>query len=200
MAQDLIFIDSRVADYQTLIAGLSADAEWVLLDAGQDGLLQMQKALSQYTELDSIQIISHGSAGALYLGSTVLTSENLDGHADILQMIGASLAPGGDLLLYGCDVAEGDTGAAFISRLAQLTGADVAASTNVTGAGGDWLLEAMTGEVTATSALLCPGSQTARTVAARESTASALMGPAPSWGANSWSTPTQQASSLMCGS
>ena len=31
--KNIVFIDSRVAGYETLIAGLSADTEWYLLDA-----------------------------------------------------------------------------------------------------------------------------------------------------------------------
>ncbi len=51
-------------------------------------------------------------------------------------------------MLYGCDVAQGDVGQQFIEQLSVLTGADIAASTNLTGAanqGGDWVLEAVTG-------------------------------------------------------
>jgi len=64
------------------------------------------------------------------------------------------LTDSGDILLYGCDVAQGEIGQAFIEQLAQLTGADVAASTDLTGAaalGGDWVLEAQAGVVEAAS-------------------------------------------------
>ena len=63
--KNIFFIDSRVADYQTLIAGLPVDSEWVLLNAEEDGVLQMQNALTGYRDLDSIQVISHGSTGTL---------------------------------------------------------------------------------------------------------------------------------------
>ena len=52
MSRTLVFIDSRVADYQTLIAGLGADAEWVLIDAYSDGIAQMQSALAGYSGLE----------------------------------------------------------------------------------------------------------------------------------------------------
>ncbi len=51
-------------------------------------------------------------------------------------------------MLYGCDVAQGDVGQQFIEQLGVLTGADIAASTDLTGAankGGNWVLEAATG-------------------------------------------------------
>jgi hypothetical protein len=40
------FIDSRVGDYQTLIAGLGSDAARVLIDADRDGIDQMRSALA----------------------------------------------------------------------------------------------------------------------------------------------------------
>src|SRR6266511_4883597 len=91
------------------------------------------------------QIVSHGSEGSITLGSTILDQGNVASYADALAQIGAALAPDGDIMLYGCDVAGGTTGQQFIDALARLTGADVAASTDLTGAaalGGDWTLEA----------------------------------------------------------
>ena len=112
MIKNLVFVDSRVADYQTLIAGLGTDSAWVLINADQDGVVQMQAALAGYSGLDSIQIVSHGSAGTLYLGSTVLDQEGLSSFADQLRTIGDSLSETGDILLYGCNVAQGEVGQA----------------------------------------------------------------------------------------
>src|SRR5262249_40537568 len=63
---------------------------------------------------------------------------------------GNALKSTGDILIYGCDVAEGASGRKFVDTLSKLTGADVAASTNVTGAtslGGDWNLEYAAGPI-----------------------------------------------------
>ena len=148
--KNVVFIDSRVAGYESLIAGLSADTEWYLLDANQDGIDQMQRILSGYSNLDSIQVISHGSTGTLYLGSTVLNGDNLYSYQTQLQAIGASLTETGDILLYGCNVAQSDIGISFVNSLAQITGADVAASIDASGSlarGGDSDLERATGGV-----------------------------------------------------
>lgn len=62
------------------------------------------------------------------------------------------LSETGDILLYGCNVAQGEAGARFIEQLSAYTGAEVAASTDYTGAlalGGDWVLEASTGAIEA---------------------------------------------------
>ena len=125
--QNILFIDSHVAAHQTLTTSLGADTEWHLLNTDQDGIEQMQRILSGRTGLDSIQLVSHGSAGTLYLSSTVPDSANLGSYQSQLQAIGSSLTATGDILLYDCDVAQGDAGVSCVNSLAQITGADVAA-------------------------------------------------------------------------
>ena len=134
MTQNIIFIDSRVSNYQSLIDSLTEPAEVFILDAAWDGLAQMTAYLQGRSGIDAIHLISHGSQGALYLGSTVLDSERLASYRTPLASIGSSLTESGDISLYGCNVARGDTGLQFITSLAQYTEADVAASTDATGA------------------------------------------------------------------
>ena len=149
-ATSIIFVDSRVANYQDLINCLPPGSEVYVLDSMSDGLEQMASYLHGRTGLDAIHIISHGSVGALYLGSTVLSSDNLAFYQIQLTTIGQALTYAGDILLYGCDVGQGDVGVEFITALAEVTGADVAASDDVTGvavAGGNWILEQKIGRV-----------------------------------------------------
>ena len=87
---------------------------------------------------------SYGFPGALYLGNAVLNGSNLSDYQTQLELLGASLIDYGDILLYGCNVAQGPTGLSFVNELARITRADVAASTNLTGKGGDWTLEVAT--------------------------------------------------------
>ncbi|MFN6997731.1 MAG: tandem-95 repeat protein, partial [Aquincola tertiaricarbonis] len=92
----------------------------------------------------------HGSAGALQLGAATLDAQALLQRAGELAGWSQALAPGADLLLYGCDFAATDAGRAMVQGLAALTGADVAASTNATGsatAGADWRLEYRSGAI-----------------------------------------------------
>src|SRR5215813_6046686 len=99
---------------------------------------------------------SHGSDGQIELGATTLNFQSLLSHASQIKGWKQALAPGADLLVYGCDVAEHADGRALIDALSRLTGADVAASENVTGAaakGGDWDLEYRTGTIEAALAL-----------------------------------------------
>ena len=152
MAKTIVFIDSRVNDIDLLISQFDAGTEYKVIDAHSDGVLQMEAALAGKSSYDSIQIISHGSSGALTIGSTLLSADNLLQYQSQLEAIGHYLNANGDILLYGCNIAAGIGGVDFINSLAGLTGADVAASTDLTGAsslGGDWVLEAQTGSIEA---------------------------------------------------
>src|SRR5262249_9149308 len=135
-SHQLVLIDARVPDYQSLLQGVTSGDRVLILDQHTDGLSQLASYLqaNQVSGLTAIQIVSHGSAGAVDLGASVLNADSLAGDGSALARIRAALAPGGDLLLYGCDVAAGPAGHAFVEALAAATGADVAASTDRTGA------------------------------------------------------------------
>ena len=150
MSSSLVVIDSRVANFHALIASLPAGNEYVVLDRERDGMVQIVEALAGKGGHSSIQIISHGAPGAITLGSTLLDSTALHDYSAELATIGSALLPMGDLMLYGCNVGNGDVGQQFVATLAQLTGADVAASDDLTGAatfGGDWVLEVQSGTI-----------------------------------------------------
>ena len=143
-SKSVFFIDFRVSNFQSLIEELPEDAEVFVLSADSDGLAQMVERLQGRSGIDTLHVISHGSEGTLYLGSTVLNNSNLQDNAGLLASLGGLMAETGDILLYGCNVAQADGGLHFINTLAQLTRTDVAASNNLTGAtslGADWLLE-----------------------------------------------------------
>ncbi|MEI6643365.1 MAG: DUF4347 domain-containing protein [Novosphingobium sp.] len=151
-ARSVTIIDPRAGHIAALVAGLPAGEAVLVLDGTRDGLGQIAALLEGMGPVDALHIVGHGSAGALYLGSSAVDAAALAAHADDLAAIGRHLAPGGDILLYGCNVAAGDTGAAFLTAFGALTHADVAASTDVTGAaalGGNWTLEAHSGSIEA---------------------------------------------------
>ena len=154
--KEVVFVDTSVADYKTLEAGIKAGVAIVEIDGGQDGLAQIAQWAQTNSGYDSIAILGHGSAATLNLGSNTLTSASLASSTVQTELaeIGQALTADGDLMLYGCDVAQGSEGEAFIADLAKATGADVAASSDATGAasrGGDWALEAATGTIDSSS-------------------------------------------------
>ena len=54
MPASILFVDPRVADYQSLLVDLSADVEVFVLNAEEDGVLQIAMALEGYSQLDAI--------------------------------------------------------------------------------------------------------------------------------------------------
>jgi len=132
--REVIFIDPNVADLDGLLADLSPSAEVHLLDAHRDGVQQIAEILANESDIDAIHIISHGAGGRLTLGNVSLTQDSIAGeHAQLLETIGNALSEDADLLIYGCNFAEGSEGEAASQALAHATGADVAASTDTTG-------------------------------------------------------------------
>jgi len=148
---EIVFIDAAVEDRDTLIAGIDPSIEIVMLDSDRDGVEQIADALSSRSDVDAIHILSHGRSGTLDLGSTKLTEASMKGrHADEMAVIRNALSQDADILIYGCDFGAKARGASAIDYLAVITGADVAASEDLTGAaalGGDWDLEVETGIV-----------------------------------------------------
>ena len=150
--QEIVFVDGQVQDYQQLLAGIKPGTEVVVLNPTGDGLKQISDYLSGRSGIDAIHIVSHGLPGQVTLGSLTLDKAGLDARAADLAQIGQSLDADGDILFYGCDVGSGAAGQAFVNQIAQLSGADVAASNDATGStsqGGDWTLEVTSGSIEA---------------------------------------------------
>jgi hypothetical protein len=143
----VVFIDSQIQDSDDLLTGLSANTKVHHLGNSRDGVEQISEILSQYQNLDAVHIVSHGSEGSLDLGTAILSLETLHDYHQELSGWSQALSEEADLLFFGCNVAQGARGQAFIHQLDELTGADIAASTDLTGLGGDWILEAATGTV-----------------------------------------------------
>ncbi|MBO7007802.1 MAG: HYR domain-containing protein, partial [Pseudomonadales bacterium] len=84
------------------------------------------------------------NSGLLRLGDHVIDQRSLLENSAQWAEIGQHISVDGDLLLFGCNVADGDKGKQFVAELAEITGADVAASIDKTGhrdLQGDWDLE-----------------------------------------------------------
>ncbi len=135
--RELVIVDARTPDYQRLIDGLQASSERqfevVILDAERSGVEQITSVMAEQQGLSAVHLISHGASGELTLGSDTLDNNSLLRHAQAVAGWGDSLTRDADLLIYGCDLASTDEGQDFVLMLAQLTGADVAASDDLTG-------------------------------------------------------------------
>ncbi|MEG4348662.1 SdrD B-like domain-containing protein [Microcoleus sp. LAD1_D3] len=152
--QHIVFVDSAVEDWQSLAVGVKAGKEVILVDRGRDGIEQIAEALQSRKGIESVHIISHGESGSLQLGPTILNSDNLETYRDCLKRWFSSsvnsIKNRFEILLYGCNVAAGEKGEAFVQKLSKLTKANIAASSDITGSaqkGGNWVLEYATGAI-----------------------------------------------------
>jgi VCBS repeat-containing protein len=148
---EVVFVDPTVPDYESLLAGMGPNVEVVVLDASRDGVEQIAESLTGRSGIDAIHLISHGDAGTLQLGTGTLNAETMSTrYADEFTTIQQALSEQADILVYGCNFAEGEVGQAAVARLAELTGADVAANSDRTGhidLGGDWKFETQVGSI-----------------------------------------------------
>jgi Tfp pilus assembly protein FimT len=151
----ILFIDPSVDNYESLLKGVIGNIKVVVLDRTVDGVAQITEVLSKYQEIENVHIVSHGVPGTLYLGNCELSLSTLELYADQLKKwfalsLQSPCAPSPHLLLYGCQVASGDAGSEFLTKLHQLTGASLSASSHFTGnaaLGGDWNLEVNIGNI-----------------------------------------------------
>ncbi len=154
MSQSIAFIDASLA--QNNLALKSFDGQVYVIPFGEDGVQYIADVLSRHQNLDAVHLFSHGAEAAIMLGKTVLSLATLQTNAAHLQSWQAALAPGADLLIYGCNVAAGPGGEAFITELSQMLGVDIAASEDLTGTvlGADWQLERASGSIEASATQL----------------------------------------------
>ncbi|MBW3587247.1 MAG: DUF4347 domain-containing protein, partial [Cyanobacteria bacterium 0813] len=155
-SKSIVFIDPDLDDYQTLAGGVLPGAEIIILDKNGNGVEQITAKLQTIAAaggtVDQVHIFSHGNSGSLQLGSATVNADNLPQYESQLQGWRNALSDKGDIVLYGCDVAAG-SGSDFVDRLGELTGADIAASSDRTGSGGNWNLEFAKGDIEAPLAL-----------------------------------------------
>ena len=143
--EELVIINSNIADKDVVLSQLGG-RDVLEIDPSQDALSQIQDYLDANpdTRYDAIHILTHGNDQGFYLGSTQVTD------AGQMTVFTGHMTENADFMLYGCNLAATERGQALIHEIADVTGCDVAASTDMTGAaavGGDWVLEYNVGVV-----------------------------------------------------
>jgi hypothetical protein len=153
--KELIVVDGSLENLQSLLDNISRiapDKTLLVLDPSGSQVNQLTANLQQdATGYDAIHILSHGGEGWISLGAEKLELANPAQNTALWESVKTSLTNDGDILLYGCNVANDTNGLATITELANFTAADIAASTDVTGSAGNWVLEATSGSVEALS-------------------------------------------------
>ena len=145
--KNIVFIDSAVEDYETITSSFKENTEFYLINSNEDGFKRINEILKERKNIDALHLIGHGSAGQILFGNAFLNNETIDNYKSTLTSIGQSLTTSGDILFYGCNVASTEQGEILIKKISEITKADIAASDDITGKGGDWDLEKKIGIV-----------------------------------------------------
>jgi len=154
--RELVIVDTDTPNFQFLLDDLlnqqtsERQFDVLLLDNNQNGIDQITAALGNYQNLDAIHIVSDGNNGNIDLGNSTLSYNNIDLYSSDIASWSNALAQDADILIYSCELASGAEGINLIDSLSVLTGADIAASDDLTGAknlGGDWELEYQNGNI-----------------------------------------------------
>ncbi|WP_197454311.1 DUF4347 domain-containing protein [Stieleria varia] len=146
----VVFVDQTLVDLTTLIDGVDPSAEIVLLDPKQDFIDQIGKGLSGRYNVSAVHLVTHGAEGRIVLGGQVIDESALAARSSDVSLWSQSLSSDADILLYGCHSGSGVSGQSLMELISDLTGADVAASIDRTGADsehGNWTLERHVGQI-----------------------------------------------------
>ena len=146
-AREIAFIDPKVDDLKSLLAGIQPDVEVFMLTADEPALRQMARAVDGRDGLDVIHVIAHGQPGEVSFAAGALSRATINQYGNDLTKIGVALN-GGQLLLWSCETGRGAEGDNFVKMLALSTGAKIGTSTGLIGAaarGGQWELDAQAG-------------------------------------------------------
>ncbi len=143
----IYIIDSAVEDTDQIIDEIPEDSIVVELGEGE-GIEKISEIINSYTNIDSIHIVSEANYAQIMLGNDVITDENISDYQELFSSWNDNLTEDADILFYGCDIAKEIQGQNVVTQISEWTGADVAASTDITGGeSGDWDLEYSTGNI-----------------------------------------------------
>lgn len=153
--EELIFVDSGIASYEMMLNDLRSQLEGlgntqIIVLEDVDGIQQITETLNQHQNIKALHLVTHGNSGAVELGNTALSNENIASYAGEIASWKNALSESADILFYGCNLGSGSEGLEFLEMITELTDAEVAGSDDMTGHAswmGDWELEINTGTI-----------------------------------------------------
>jgi hypothetical protein len=152
----ILIADSSVKDVDVLVAGLKLGIECWMIE--RDGGVQelLRKAFSN-NELSALHLLGHGMPGSITLGDVKIDITNWSyltgGISEIAQMRpeknssrqnNTTFSDQWNICFWSCNTGEGSKGKFFVQHVADCTGANVYASSNLVGhskCGGSWQLD-----------------------------------------------------------
>ncbi len=150
--RELAVIDRGITGYEEIVGSINKNMTILLLGTEGDQIRNLTAELKKYTDLDALHLFVHGEDAVLMFDHIALHPGNIDDLEPVLSEWKQSFRKNGDLLIYSCDMARSCAGRELIRRISEVTGLDIAASTDLTGydkLNGNWELEYMEGEIEA---------------------------------------------------
>ena len=149
---ELVLVDANVRDKVALLKQAKPGLDVLEIKENGNVLSQLAEILARYNGLNALHIVSHAESGRLFLGGEYISKKDLENRIGTFKAINQAVKKGGDLLLYGCELAKDEEGNEFLEVIKGNTHVDVAASSDKTGnleLGADWDLEITKGMIDA---------------------------------------------------
>lgn len=143
-----VFVDPAVDESAKIKEAPGQRVERIRID--RPVFEQVTEYLQKNPGLRGVAIVSEGAPGTLIAAGRSHSAASLQAFRGQLGLWKSLMAPGADLLLYGCRIGEGHEGERFVHDLAAMTGLDIAVSSTLTGPeslGGDTVLECTHGRI-----------------------------------------------------
>ena len=153
-ARELVVIERGIENFDELLSALQESGQAaasgeessrdILVLDQDDSLATVSTALDGRERYDAVHLLVHGTERTVRFGGEWLLFGNASSDASRFASWQAGLTETADILFYSCDTAQTQEGRDWLESVSQATDADVAASTDNTGAealGGDWTLE-----------------------------------------------------------
>jgi len=147
--QDLkvVLVPNALGKIEAISNAAVDGAQVIVYDAQQDNLASVVAALDQLADatgrkIGTIGIVGHGAEGVLTIGSDTIDILNLSRYLPSFEMLAHNMTEDAQIQFFSCSTAGDLLGQALLNGIALHTGADVFASSDVTGGErGDWVLE-----------------------------------------------------------
>ncbi|MCA9139722.1 MAG: DUF2341 domain-containing protein, partial [Planctomycetales bacterium] len=145
--RDVVLIDLKLDDSDELIAAANPNAVVFAYDGGDVSASTVLNEIVDWADstdadIRTLSILSHGEGGGFELGNQWITTETFADSARDWQELSEHFSDEAQIYILGCNVgAEGSDGQQLLDVLALTTSAEVFASDDITGQGGDWSLE-----------------------------------------------------------
>ncbi len=137
--------NNDVKDVEILIASIKGDKSIVLLTEKDrfSNLLDQLSILKKDYLIASVNVFSHGTSGAFFIGSENLTVETLSKpmQAGSFYRLNTLLEENASFNIFSCETGKGVRGEELYSKLCELSGFKIFMSDDKTGLNGDWALE-----------------------------------------------------------